>query len=228
MQAKDAAKDTPEQPSIWEQDTLTGDWGGARTALKDKGIDFTLNYINEMFGVLSGGLKRQRATKAASDFSVDADLQKLLGWSGATTHVTVYQIHNSGHNTSSTIPARIADPSNIDALRTTRLFTAWFRAECFGEPILVARRPDRRRRRPSSPADTAGHLINGNFGWATNLGADMLQRRTRLSARQRPAYASRSSRPTSSLSSRRRFSGDPAGRNCPLDEQSAGLQPARH
>ena len=37
-------------PSIWEQDTLTGDWGGARTALKDKGgIDFTLNYIGESF-----------------------------------------------------------------------------------------------------------------------------------------------------------------------------------
>ena len=39
VQAKDAAKDTPKPPSIWEQDTLTGDWGGARTALKNKGID---------------------------------------------------------------------------------------------------------------------------------------------------------------------------------------------
>ena len=25
----------PAEKSIWEQDTLTGDWGGARTALKD-------------------------------------------------------------------------------------------------------------------------------------------------------------------------------------------------
>ena len=37
------AEDKAKQPtSIWEQDTLTGDWGGARTALKDKGIDITL------------------------------------------------------------------------------------------------------------------------------------------------------------------------------------------
>ena len=33
------AEDNAKPPaSIWEQDTLTGDWGGARTALKDKGI----------------------------------------------------------------------------------------------------------------------------------------------------------------------------------------------
>ena len=49
----------PAQKSIWEQDTLTGDWGGARTALKDKGIDLTLVYIGETFSVLSGGLHRR-------------------------------------------------------------------------------------------------------------------------------------------------------------------------
>ncbi len=41
-QAKDAVKQT----SIWDQETLTGDWGGTRTALKDKGIDITLNSID--------------------------------------------------------------------------------------------------------------------------------------------------------------------------------------
>jgi porin len=50
------AEDKAKQPtSIWEQDTLTGDWGGARTALKDKGIDITLISINEIMSVLSGG-----------------------------------------------------------------------------------------------------------------------------------------------------------------------------
>lgn len=41
------AEDAKPAPSIWTQETLTGDWGGARTALKDKGIDIKLNYIGE-------------------------------------------------------------------------------------------------------------------------------------------------------------------------------------
>ena len=78
------AADGPKTPkSIWEQDTLTGDWGGARTALKDKGVDLTLTYINEAFGVLSGGLNRQASYEGRFEFSVDTDLQKLVGWNGA-------------------------------------------------------------------------------------------------------------------------------------------------
>ncbi len=45
-QAKD--KTPPAPKSIWEQETLTGDWGGARTALKDRGIEITLQYIGEV------------------------------------------------------------------------------------------------------------------------------------------------------------------------------------
>ena len=48
------AKEPPKPKSIWEQETLTGDWGGARTALKDRGIDITLNYTGEMLVVAVG------------------------------------------------------------------------------------------------------------------------------------------------------------------------------
>src|SRR5512141_1101606 len=62
-------------PSIWEQDTLTGDWGGARTALKDRGVTVGLNYIGETFGVLSGGVDRRTTYEGRVEFSIDADLQ---------------------------------------------------------------------------------------------------------------------------------------------------------
>jgi hypothetical protein len=53
MAASAAQADEKKAPpkSIWEQETLTGDWGGARTALKGKsGIDISLSYINEVLG----------------------------------------------------------------------------------------------------------------------------------------------------------------------------------
>ena len=55
MGATTARADEKREPkSIWQQETLTGDWGGARSALKDKnGIDISLTYINEVLGVFA-------------------------------------------------------------------------------------------------------------------------------------------------------------------------------
>ena len=112
--------------SIWEQDTLTGDWGGARTALEGQAASTSRSTTSARPSrVLSGGIDRRASYEGRLEFSVDTDLEKLIGWKGATTHVNVYQIHNSGHNVVDNVGS-IADPSNIDALPTTRLFTAWF------------------------------------------------------------------------------------------------------
>ena len=206
------AADAPKAPkSIWEQDTLTGDWGGARTALKDKGVDLTLTYINEAFGVLGGGLSRRSSYEGRFEFSVDTDLQKLVGWNGATTHVTVYQLHNSGHDAVENASS-ISDPSNIDALATTRLFTAWFQQNGFGDRVSL--------RIGQIAADdeflnsqTASGLINGTFGWADVVAANMLN--------GGPAFPLATPgvrlavKPTDALTVQTAvFSGNPAGGSC--------------
>jgi porin len=197
--------------SIWEQDTLTGDWGGARTALKDKGIDVNLTYINEVFGVLGGGLNQRSSYEGRFDLSVDTDLQKLIGWNGATTHVTVYQLHNSGHTAVENVGS-ISDPSNIDALATTRLFTAWFQQNAFDDRVSL--------RIGQLAADdeflnsqTASGLINGTFGWADVVASNMLS--------GGPAFplatpgARLAVKPTDALTVQTAvFSGNPAGKDC--------------
>ena len=213
-QAEEKAK-APQ--SIWEQDTLTGDWGGARTALKEKsGIDVTLNYVNEVFAVLSGGLQRRASYEGRLEFSVNTNLEKLIGWSGGSSHVTIYQIHNSGRNIVENVGS-IADPSNIDALATTRLFTAWFQQNAFDDRFSL--------RIGQLAADdefigspTAGGLIDGTFGWAGVLAANMTS--------GGPAYPLATPgirvqvKPTEELSVLAAvFSGDPAGRNCVDDPQ---------
>jgi porin len=203
-------------PSIWEQDTLTGDWGGARTALHNKGIDITLNYIGETFAVLSGGLHRQASYEGRFEFSIDTDLQKLVGWTGASTHFTIYQIHNSGHDAVENVGS-IADPSNIDALATTRLFTAWFQQNAFDDRVSL--------RIGQIAADdefiispTASGLLNGTFGWAGILAANMTS--------GGPAYPLATPgvrlavKPTDALTIQTAvFFGDPAGPNCNDDPQ---------
>jgi len=212
--ATDAAKPT----SIWDQDTLTGDWGGARTALKAKsGVDVTLTYINEVLGVVSGGLSRRASYEGRFEFSVDTDLQKLTGWSGASTHVTVYNIHNGGRTAEDNVGS-IADPSNIDALSTTRLFTAWFQQNFAGDKISL-RAGQLAADDEFFIAPTAAGLINGTFGWAGILAANMTN--------GGPAYplatpgARLALKPSDELTLLGAvFSGDPAGSNCIGDPQA--------
>ncbi len=211
-----AAEKAQAPQSIWEQDTLTGDWGGARTALKNKGIEITLDYIGEVLGVLSGGIERRASYEGRFELSVDTDLEKLIGWTGGTTHFTVFNIHDGGRNAAANVGS-IADPSNIDALPTTRLFTAWFQQN-FGGDRVSLRLGQLAADDEFITSPTAGGLINGTFGWARVLADNMIN--------GGPAYplatpgARLAVKPTEELTLMAAvFSGDPAGANCMDDPQ---------
>ncbi|UNK49882.1 carbohydrate porin [Lysobacter sp. S4-A87] len=70
-------------------DRISGDWGGARTALSRRGIDMSLSYINEWLHNSTGG--ERDASAYADQFAVglDANLEALVGWPGASFHVLV-------------------------------------------------------------------------------------------------------------------------------------------
>src|ERR1043166_5871124 len=83
-----------EEKGLWEREKLTGDWGGARTALEQRGIEVGVAYIGETLNVLSGGLRRGTTYEGRLDVSVTTDLEKLTGWTGAKTQVRAFQIHD--------------------------------------------------------------------------------------------------------------------------------------
>ena len=157
--------------SIWEWGNLTGDWGGHRTALKKKGVEFTINYIGEIMSVLSGGLRRGPTYEGQLNVTVDADLARLIGWKGARAQATVYQLHDvDGRNVHDNVGS-LSDPSNIDALPTTRLFTAWLEQD-FGKSSAF-RIGQLAADGDFIDAPTAGGLMNGTFGWPALNGADL-------------------------------------------------------
>ncbi len=212
-QAEDKTPPTPK--SIWEQETLTGDWGGARTALKDRGIDITLQYIGEFFDVFSGGLYQRPSYEGRAELSIDTNLEKLMGWTGATTHVTVFDINNGGYDVAERVGS-ISDPSNIDAYHTLRLFTLWYE-QAFG-PMFSVRVGQLAADGEFFTSETAGGLINGTFGWGDNLAANITN--------GGPAYplATPGARvkimPTPDVTILAGvFSGDPAGKDCNDDPQ---------
>lgn len=70
--------------------TLTGDWGGTRTSLDERGIRFRGDYVGEAMGVVDGGYGRTGARYAQQvRVGVDLDMGTLAGWSGGAFHVTL-------------------------------------------------------------------------------------------------------------------------------------------
>ena len=80
-------------------DTLTGDWGGYRSWLRDLGIDFQLGYTSETASNVQGGTKEGTRYTDQWAFGSTLDLQKLLGLNDAKFQVTITD--RNGRNLSS-------------------------------------------------------------------------------------------------------------------------------
>lgn len=69
----------------WKGDSLTGDWWGARNWLiESKGIEFSATYTTDLAGNPVGGMRQGFTYTDNIAFGVKLDLEKLVGWRGAT------------------------------------------------------------------------------------------------------------------------------------------------
>jgi porin len=129
--AQDAdAAAAPPPTGLWERDTLTGDWGGLRTSLEEKGLKLGLNYIGEVLGNPAGGASHGAIYEGRLEMIADLDLEKAMGWTGGLFHVNAYQIHGRGLS-ANYLGNNLLTASNFEASRATRLFDLWLQQELF-------------------------------------------------------------------------------------------------
>lgn len=159
-----------DRTGLWERDTLTGEWGGTRTSLAESGMEIGLEYIGEGMSIADGGIRTGTTYEGRVELSLDFDFAKLLKWEGGSAHVSIFNIHNGNNRNAADYVGSLSDPSNIDALRTTRLFTAWVQQD-FGMGSFRIGQLAADDEFLSS--DTAGGLINGTFGWANLMSANL-------------------------------------------------------
>mgnify|MGYP003583150458 CR=1 FL=1 len=128
-----------ESSSKW----MTGDWGGTRTELLEKGYDFTLDYVGEAATNLHGGYKDDRTARYSDQFALGMklDLQKILGWQDAEFKLAITE--RSGRNLSND---RISDPragqfSSVQEVwgrgQTWRLTQMWIKQKYFDGALDV-------------------------------------------------------------------------------------------
>ncbi|PNU06773.1 carbohydrate porin [Novosphingobium guangzhouense] len=71
------------------RETLTGDWGGLRTSLKDAGVAVRADYVSETFSAVDGGERRGTAYVQQLRAGIDLDMDRIAGVEGGAIHVTL-------------------------------------------------------------------------------------------------------------------------------------------
>ena len=67
---------------LWSRSYLTGDWGGLRSKLADRGVQFDSNVTQIYQGVASGGTNRTGRYSGSTDMVLKLDFHKLGLWPG--------------------------------------------------------------------------------------------------------------------------------------------------
>ena len=146
------------------QDSLGpyGDPGGLRSFLLGKGVSYSLTYIGESFGNVTGGSRRGGIYEGRLDFQFDADLEKLMGWQGATFHSNLYQIHGTG--LSRYYVNNFITVSAIEALPSSRLYELWLDQKFF-DGQLSLKVGQIAADTEFAVSQTGTLFINSTFGW---------------------------------------------------------------
>ena len=103
---------------FWDRETLSGDWGGARSSLFEKGYEFAFEYTAEAFSNVSGGTKSGSVYNGLGYWVVDVDGEKAFGWASTSFHFAAIWTHgvSPGQYTGNELAV-----SNIDAYDGLRL-----------------------------------------------------------------------------------------------------------
>lgn len=155
---------------IFKSPNLTGDWGGVRPHLEDRGIQLGGDEIFEVLGNPDGGQRRGAVGEGRLEVFANIDMAKALGLPGLIFHANAYQIHGeglTGHDLGNLITV-----SNIEAPPSTRLFDLWFQQSLLDDTVSL--------RIGQIAADDeffvsqyAPLFISSTFGWPAIMGINL-------------------------------------------------------
>ena len=119
---------------FYKWDYLTGNWGGLRTTLEDKGIAFEVVYTGEMFANVRGGIRRKTEYLDNIDITAMLNFEKMIGWKGASFFV--YFLGNNGGDPSANVgDAQVV--SNIEANSTWKFYEVWLEQNLFDDMLSI-------------------------------------------------------------------------------------------
>lgn len=158
------AGDTPD----FSTEKLTGDWGGLRSRLYDKGYDFNATYKVDAWRNYSGGARRGSRVGDNLDVTMEVDGSKAFGWDGST--FLVHVLNNNGGR----INELVGSNGGIDNIEVPthafKLYQAWIQQNFWDDRVSVlAGLHDLNSE--FYVTDTSGLFLNPTYGIGTEMAA---------------------------------------------------------
>jgi porin len=160
-QAPDADTGTADdaEPTWVHGDHLTGEWGGARKRLADRGVTIDVVYASDMFAA-----RGDTAVLGHVDAAITLDSGKLGLWDGGTLYVLGQ--NNHGHGINERVRSAVG-VSNLETAPYTQL-TELFIEQGFLAGRIKIRIGKQDANRDFGTPRFGGNFINNNFGMFPN------------------------------------------------------------
>jgi porin len=125
-----------EKAPDWNAETLTGDWGGVRTSLYNKGIDLGFTHKSDILSNTSGGIKRGTAWMGYTEARASMDMEKLAGWNDTTAYIHFHSELGSKFNRD--YVDSFVSVNNIEVgTNTAQFLHAWMQKNFFDDSLSV-------------------------------------------------------------------------------------------
>jgi porin len=154
-----------------EREHLLGDWNGLRTRMVERGVHFQFGYIGEVFGNVSGGVRRDAVYEGLGEMALNIDLDRLTGaWRGGSFRVSSLWLHGDGP---SELAGDVLTASNIDGHDSIRLYELWFEQNFFDD-VVSLRAGNLLADEEFAGTDFGGRLLNSGFGWPAFVSGNVI------------------------------------------------------
>jgi porin len=152
----------------FSSNNFSGDWGGLRTSLYDRGYDFEVSYALDTWRNLSGGVTTGNRVLDNLNIIMDVDGEKALGLTGSTFHV--YFLNNMGGKPNVLVGTNAGIDNIETATHAFKLYEAWYQQNFLGDRVSVlAGLHDLNSE--FYVTDTSGLFLNPTYGIGTEMAA---------------------------------------------------------
>ena len=125
-----------EKSPDWNTETLTGDWGGTRTNLYDKGITLEFGHKSDVLHNMSGGAKRGTAWMGSTEALASIDMEKLAGWGG--TSASIHYHSQLGSKFGRDYVGGFSGVDNIETgTNTAQFYQAWIQKNFANDSLSI-------------------------------------------------------------------------------------------
>ena len=166
-----AHADYPPPEDIAQSATLTGEWQGVRQRLRAAGITLEVTQIAD-FMLNTGGNEQGGYFDGLLFPDLNVDLERLMGWPGASFNVSAYVIQGEGITTPSGLRGFLS-PTNIEYTpAVTKLAELWLQQEWF-DGRLAIKLGQIEGDINFNILGSADFFINGTWGWLGSWSANL-------------------------------------------------------